>query len=170
MPRLPLIILGAAVIVALALAALGVSAATARLNQPPQQPIAFSHSFHVSELGLACAFCHRNAAQGVAAGVPSVEQCMFCHTVVGAGNPEIEKVRSASANQKPIDWQRVYRLPDHVRFTHEPHIRAQLDCSACHGQVEKMTQVRQAAPLGMAQCLACHRQREGPTDCSFCHY
>lgn len=170
MPLRPLAILAAAVIVVVALAALGVSAAASRLNQPPEQPIAFPHSFHVSELGLDCAFCHRNAARTVEAGIPSVEQCMFCHSVVGAGNPEIEKLRTAWADQKPIQWRRVYRAPDTVRFTHEPHIRSQVACSACHGQVEKMTVARAAGPLGMAQCLACHRQRGAPTDCSYCHY
>ncbi|MDP2660996.1 MAG: cytochrome c3 family protein [Dehalococcoidia bacterium] len=169
MPR-PLVILVAATLVVVVLIIVGYSAAASRLSQAPEQPIAFSHSFHVSDIGLQCMFCHRNAASSVEAGLPQVEQCMFCHTVVGAGNAEIEKVRTAFANQKPIDWKRVYRVPDIVRFTHEPHIRAQLDCSACHGQVEKMTLARPAGPLGMAQCVSCHRQRGAPADCEYCHY
>jgi len=169
MPRLPLIIL-AAVILLVLLAVVGITAAASRLSQAPEQPVAFTHSFHVSELGLACTFCHRNAARTVEAGIPSVEQCMFCHLVVGAGNPEVEKVRSAAAKQQPIEWRRVYRMPDVVRFTHEPHIRAQVDCFACHGRVDKMTVARAEDPLGMRECVTCHRQRGAPTDCSFCHY
>lgn len=170
MPKKPLIVLAAAGVTVVLLAVLGLTVAASRLNQPPEQPVAFTHSFHVSNLGLNCAFCHRNAGQSVEAGMPPVEQCMFCHTVVGAGNPEIEKVRSAWISQKPIEWKRVYRVPDVVRFTHEPHIRAQVDCSACHGQVEKMGLARQESPVGMPQCINCHRQRGAPTDCSFCHY
>ncbi len=170
MPRLPLILLAAVVIVGVVLVAVGLSAASSHLNEAPQQPVAFSHSFHTSDLGLSCTFCHRNVARTVEAGLPPVELCLFCHAVVGAGNPEIEKVRAAFINQKPIDWKRVYRVPDIVRFTHEPHIRAGVDCSNCHGQVEKMTLARPAGPLGMAQCVSCHRQRGAPTDCSYCHY
>lgn len=170
MPRTPLIIAAAVVIIVVLLATLGISAAASRLNQAPEQPVAFVHSFHVSDLGLACTFCHRNAAQTVEAGLPAVEQCMFCHTIVGAGNPEIEKVRAAWVAQKPLDWKRVYRMPDVVRFTHEPHIRAQVDCSACHGRIDKMGLAKQEVPLTMPQCVSCHRERGAPTDCSFCHY
>lgn len=166
---LPLILLTALAIL-VAVIVVGVSAASSHLTEAPPQPIAFAHSLHVSDLGLQCTFCHRNVDKSVEAGLPPVELCMFCHSVVGAGNPEIEKVRTAFANQKPIDWNRVYRVPDIVRFTHEPHIRAQLDCSNCHGDVAKMTLARPAGPLGMAQCIGCHRERGAPTDCSYCHY
>ncbi len=170
MPKLPLIVLAAVVIVVAVLVVLGLSAAGSHLSGAPEQPVAFSHSFHVSDLGVDCKFCHRSATTTVEAGLPPVELCMFCHTVVGAGNAEIEKVRTAFANQRPIDWKRVYRVPDIVRFTHEPHLRAGVDCSNCHGDVAKMTLARPAGALGMAQCVGCHRQRGAPTDCSYCHY
>lgn len=158
------------VAVGVALVAVGGPLLTARLSRAAEQPIAFSHPLHASELGIECAFCHRNATKGVEAGIPAVEQCMFCHVVIGTGKPEVEKLRSAYGRQQPINWQRVYRVPDVVRFTHEPHLQAKVSCDRCHGEVEKMSQVRQARPLGMAQCVACHRENNAPTDCTTCHY
>lgn len=170
MPIRPLIIVAAVVIAVVVLAWAGFAVAGSQNGDAGAQPIAFSHTFHTSDLGLQCTFCHRNVTKTVEAGLPPVELCMFCHTVAGAGNPEVEKVRSAFAEQRPINWNRVYRVPDIVRFTHEPHIRAQLDCSNCHGDLTRMTTARAAGPLGMAQCLTCHRQKGASADCSTCHY
>ncbi|MCE2462374.1 MAG: hypothetical protein J4F46_00435 [Dehalococcoidia bacterium] len=101
----------------------------------PDQPIAFPHTVHVEDQGIQCEFCHRNVTKGDAATVPAVEQCLFCHkTVTGEDHPEIAKLleyggMDASGNMdpsvtpQPIDWERVHRVPDHVQFAHEPHIR-----------------------------------------------
>jgi hypothetical protein len=137
---------------------------------PPTQPIAFDHRIHTQVAGLDCAYCHRTAATGVTAGLPDVQQCVGCHVTVGQGQPEIEKVRNAWVRQQAIDWQRVHRLPDHTRFTHEAHIQAGLACSACHGEVSQMQQIVQVRSLKMADCVACHQQNNAPTECSTCHY
>ena len=101
----------------------------------PDQPIAFPHTVHVQDQGIQCEFCHRNVTKGDAATVPAVEQCLFCHkTVTGETNPEIAKLLKfggldasgsvdPSSTPQPIDWERVHRVPDHVQFAHEPHIR-----------------------------------------------
>jgi hypothetical protein len=101
----------------------------------PDQPIAFPHSVHVQENGIQCEFCHRSVTIGDSATVPAVEQCMFCHTTItGQDNPEIAKLLEhaglsatgapdESIEAQPIDWERVHRMPDHVQFAHEPHIR-----------------------------------------------
>lgn len=135
-----------------------------------QQPIEFSHAVHAGALQLDCQFCHRTAATSPQAGVPPVEQCMFCHSVVTTGHPDIAKVREAWATGQPITWERVHILPDHTRFLHEPHIRAGVSCATCHGQVERMPVVRQVRDLKMGDCVACHRQSGARTDCAVCHY
>ncbi|MBI4308344.1 MAG: cytochrome c3 family protein [Chloroflexi bacterium] len=162
---IPLIILGGAI---------GVSRVAAQVAAGPVQPIFFQHSVHAGTLQIQCTFCHRNAEQGAAATVPAVEQCMFCHNVAGKALPEVQKVLAAWADgdpqkQTPIDWIRVHRVPDHVKFAHEPHIRAGFECSTCHGAVETMDQVRQVRPLNMSDCVTCHRQNDAPTDCVTCH-
>jgi hypothetical protein len=137
---------------------------------PPTQDIAFDHRVHVQVAGLDCAFCHRTTGTGVTAGLPDVQQCMDCHQTVGQGQPEIEKVRTAWVQQQAIDWQRVYRLPDHTRFTHDAHIQAGIPCGTCHGEVSQMQQVVPVRSLKMADCIACHQQHNAPTECSTCHY
>ncbi len=106
----------------------------------PDQPIDFPHTVHVEQAGIQCEFCHRNVTEGAAATVPAVEQCLFCHKTVngmpvqGEENAEIVKLLAhgglgadgmvnPEVTPQPIDWERVHRVPDHVQFFHEPHIR-----------------------------------------------
>lgn len=154
----------------------------------PVQPIGFPHTVHAGTvdnggLGLECSFCHRNVDKGASATVPSVEQCMFCHSqVVGTtetAQAEISLLRSKADLGEPIDWVRVHRLPDHVQFVHDAHIRYFTEnngmstkqvCSTCHGSVETMTQVKPVRSLKMGDCVDCHRENSAPTDCATCHY
>ena len=152
----------------------------------PDQPIAFPHTVHVEDAGINCAFCHRNVAIGEEASVPAVEQCMFCHaTIADEDNPEIALLVAHFNEGQPIDWVRVHRLPDHVQFAHEPHIRfltqvqglsIEATCATCHGQVREMEKVEQVRSLKMGDCVDCHRDNtkftdnKDITDCTTCHY
>ncbi|MFQ5860460.1 MAG: cytochrome c3 family protein [Dehalococcoidia bacterium] len=144
----------------------------------PEQPVGFTHVTHAQTLGIDCTFCHRTATTSAAATIPAVEQCMFCHQVVGRDNPEVQKVLEAWEQGNPIQWVRVHRLPDHVHFVHEAHLRVGIQCSDCHGDVGSMEQVRQVRSLRMGDCVDCHRKGvtfndepiTGPTDCVTCHY
>ncbi|MBI4302031.1 MAG: cytochrome c3 family protein [Chloroflexi bacterium] len=136
----------------------------------PSQPVDFPHSLHAGALGVSCLFCHRGAATNPAAEFPSVEQCMFCHRVIGKGNPEVEKVVAAWEAGQPINWLRINRLPDHVHFDHQAHSLAGVTCSTCHGQVEGMAKIHKIRSLKMKDCLSCHRAKNAPTECSTCHY
>ena len=148
------------------------------LNDGPEQPIAFPHPHHVQQIGLDCTFCHRNVTKGTAASVPAVGLCMTCHKTVGDDKPEVQKLRNFHANGAPINWVRVHRVPDHVNFVHEPHIRhfseqyggASGTCQLCHGDVGSMMKVRQVKSLKMGFCVDCHRDNNAPTDCTTCHY
>lgn len=167
-------VLAAAMIVILLAIIGGGTVVANQLNQGPEQPIGFTHFTHASTLQLDCTFCHRNVDKGSNASVPAVEQCMFCHRVVEEGGrpgsaAEIAKVREAFQNGEPIDWIRVHRVPDHVRFVHSAHIKAGVSCATCHGAVEQTTRVAQVRPLKMGDCVSCHRQNNAPTDCTTCH-
>jgi hypothetical protein len=142
----------------------------AQPNPAPRQPLAFDHQVHVQGAGIDCAFCHRAAFSGPTAGMPDLQQCMGCHVIVGQGQPDIEQLRNAWSDQRPIDWVRVHRLPDHTRFTHAAHAQAGVACSTCHGNVDSMHQVSQARSLKMNDCIACHQATSAPTECATCHY
>ena len=179
-------------------------------QQTFDQPIDFPHTIHASMnrlehvaadgqtmegLGLDCTFCHRTVTTQANAGIPPVGFCATCHEVIGsADNNEINILRDAAGiigddGKEPINWRRVHRLPDHVRFVHEPHIRYLTQnpsevkgttdgvtqgpsavCSTCHGNVAAMEQVEQVESLKMGQCVDCHRDNGAPTDCVACHH
>jgi hypothetical protein len=187
-------------------------------DQPVEQPIPFPHPTHagtdtlvdangitrsgedgqpLTGLGLDCTFCHRTVETSAAAGIPPVELCTFCHRVVGSSEKvTLEQLRGVGLEPfvGAINWQRVHRVPDHVRFIHDPHIRALTKdpsiiknnpnityaddgtvspsqvCTTCHGDVKTMDAVKQVEPLKMGQCVNCHRDNQAPTDCAACHY
>ena len=186
-------------------------------DQSVEQPIAFPHTIHagaavytnstgdqVQGLGMDCTFCHRTVTSQANAGVPPVQFCAYCHQVIGGEESEpLTQVRMAAGivgdEPHPIDWKRVHRMPDHVRFVHEPHVRFLMDhpdavkksldnpdaltggangsnmgaaavCSTCHGDVAAMEEVAQVEELKMGQCVDCHRDNNAPTDCASCHH
>ena len=168
------------------------------LGNAPAQPVAFPHTVHVADNNIQCEFCHRNVTKGASATVPAVETCLFCHQNIDGGSAdsqvEIQKVRDAFDTDTPINWERVHRLPDHVRFIHEAHIRyftdddipvkygingeelaetpdVALTCTICHGDVGNKVEVQPKAgqSLKMGTCLDCHRNNSVPTDCTVCH-
>ena len=152
-------------------------------DEGPDQPIDFPHTTHVQELGLDCTFCHREVAKSAQATIPAVGLCMTCHQAVAgsteSAQAEIKKLRDAFSDGDAIDWLRVHRVPDHVHFVHEAHIKffserdgveASAVCSTCHGDVGSMEKVRQVRTLKMSDCVDCHRDNGAPTDCTTCHY
>ena len=102
---------------------LGLPLAVYGQSEGPDQPIAFPHTVHVQQIGLDCTFCHRNVTVGAAATIPAVGLCMTCHKTVGDDKPEVDKLRATFDAARAIDWVRVHRVPDHVQFVHEAHIR-----------------------------------------------
>ena len=66
----------------------------------------------------------------------------------------------ALRDNKPLEWTRVNDLPDFVYFSHKIHIHQGVGCATCHGRVDKMPLLVQAAPLLMGWCLDCHRAPE----------
>ena len=166
--RLVLILLPPALLATLALL-LAAPPIVGALQPPVEQPIAFPHPQHVQLAQLDCQFCHRMAAVSAEAGLPAVEQCVMCHQVVRQDSPEVQKLIQAWNSQQPIEWNRIHRVPDTVRFEHEAHIKAGIDCTVCHGPVQEMTQVKQVRPLNMGDCINCHRERSAPSDCTVCH-
>ncbi|MEE9198615.1 MAG: cytochrome c3 family protein [Dehalococcoidia bacterium] len=178
---IPLVGLGGAIVVVLAVVFITRAVFTTPfqafgMGAAPDQPIDFPHDVHVETVGIECTFCHRTAATGEAAGIPAIEQCLFCHKDLGEGDfvradsPELVKLRDFFDAGIPIDWERVHRLPDHVQFVHQPHITAGLACSTCHGDVGAMAKVEQVRDLKMGDCVDCHRANNAPTDCVTCHY
>ena len=151
-------------------ATLAIAAGLRRAPFAPEQPIDFSHRDHIREDQLDCELCHSGARRSAFAGIAPVERCMGCHRYVLPRHPEVTKLRRAWDAGKTIDWVKVYALPRFVRFNHEAHALAGVNCDTCHGDVASMTRVVQVVDLTMGWCVTCHRERHAPDDCLSCHY
>lgn len=149
----------------------------------PNQPIYFSHKVHPGDNKISCLYCHGGAQDSKHATIPSVNMCMNCHMAVkeytGApiirddgttvdANAEIKKLyayagwnpdtKTYDKPGKPIQWVKIHNLPDFVYFNHSQHVKVgQVACQTCHGEIQKMSQVKQFADLSMGWCVNCHR-------------
>jgi len=92
--------------------------------------------------------------------MPSTNTCMNCHKQLWADSPYLEPVRESFRTGKPIEWIRVHDLPDFAYFNHSIHVNKGVGCSTCHGRVDEMPIIYQAASLQMEWCLECHRAPE----------
>lgn len=139
---------------------------------PVVQPIAFNHQRHVQE-DLACADCHGGVEQGPYATIPTIQQCLLCHSEPQGRHPDEPKIREYAEQGKAIPWIRVNRLPGHVYFSHQAHVRwAKLDCADCHGDMKQAVAPvtrPQIDHLDMAACMRCHEERGASLDCVACH-
>ncbi len=152
----------------------------------PKQPIYYSHKVHAGVNQISCLYCHGNAWESKQAAIPSVNVCMNCHKSIkeykGAplydeegseinGTAEIAKLYKFAgfdpknpdkwdpSKAKPIQWERIHNLPDHVYFNHSQHVRAgKVQCQTCHGEITAMDEVKQFSELSMGWCVNCHRE------------
>ena len=149
----------------------------------PIQPIYYSHQVHAGDNQISCLYCHSGAQDSKHANIPSVNVCMNCHMAVKdyGGKPLIkEDGSSVNANAEiqklykyagwnpstktydkpgqPIEWIRIHNLPDLVYFNHSQHVKVgRVQCQTCHGEIQKMGEVKQFADLSMGWCINCHR-------------
>jgi len=130
------------------------------MNIAKEQPIPFSHQRHVAGNGLDCRFCHTSVENSNFAGVPPTETCMTCHSQILSDAPMLQPVHQSWKSGEPIEWTRVYDLPDFVYFDHSIHIAKGMGCTTCHGEIDQMRLTRKANTLYMAWCLECHKAPE----------
>ncbi len=126
----------------------------------PEQPVPFSHKHHSGELGLDCRNCHQQVETLATAGLPPTHTCMTCHHEIWNQAPMLAPVRDSLANNDPLHWIRVNRLPDYVYFNHSIHVTKGVGCSSCHGAVDQMQLTYAAKSFTMEFCLTCHRAPE----------
>ncbi len=127
----------------------------------PKQPIAYSHKLHAGQYKIDCNYCHTGVNKGKSAHIPAANVCMNCHGVIKKESPEIQKIYAAIEENRPIEWVRVHNLPDLAYFNHAQHVNVgNIECTTCHGEIEKMEVVEQRSSLTMGWCIDCHRKTE----------
>ena len=163
-------------------------AANQEQGYQPAQPIEFSHAIMAGKHEIECLYCHGGATKGAHAGIPTVAECMKCHSEIQTKDARGEIKASIAAllehwkEKKPIEWVKVHDLADFVYFDHSRHMNAKtgLECADCHGDVANMERVQRVHSLKMGWCLDCHMQpppkdaapgqlTRAPIHCSACH-
>jgi hypothetical protein len=137
----------------------------------PAQPISFSHRVHAGVKAINCRFCHPYVERSEHAGLPEMEKCFFCHKYIIPTHPEILKEKEYFEKGRPVPWVRIFYVPDFVKFRHQPHLLwGKLDCTDCHGQVERMDRLQKKA-FKMKFCIDCHKVKKAQLDCWLaCHH
>jgi Cytochrome c7 and related cytochrome c len=137
----------------------------------PVQPIAYTHKVHLAN-GMQCVQCHVGVDTGPDAQLPSVKVCMMCHQAIATDKPEIQKLAAYYRRGEDIPWQRVYDYPReaHVKFNHAPHLRADVECKVCHGDMAQQTVAVRSVDLTMGYCVDCHKTKGASIDCNTCHF
>ena len=181
------------------------SGASSSQGREPVQPINFPHPKHAGSveqggLGMNCLYCHYSANKALDPAIPAVNTCMGCHLLIqgkaDSSKAQIKKIAEYYNKKLPIPWVRIHKVPDYVQFPHMRHVNAGVTCQSCHGQVQNMNRVYQAASLNMGWCINCHVNgynaseghrlagapdsviqaaaaepaRKARYDCSVCHY
>lgn len=138
--------------------------------EPLPQPIAFPHMVHVTGYGLDCRHCHSSADKSQYVNIPSVRKCMTCHRTIATDKPEVKALAQFWKEKKPVPWNKVIDVPNHVYFPHQKMVNAMVPCLTCHPGMEHAWVAEQKREFGMGMCMDCHRKRKVSIDCWTCHY
>lgn len=144
----------------------------ARRGPAVSQPIAFNHRKHTQELGLNCEFCHAYVREGAHAGLPDASTCSMCHSNPVGTSAEAARVTELLTAGDPLRFNKLFRLPTHVFYTHRRHVGfGELECTNCHGGIADTERPpeRPLVRITMEFCMDCHREREQTLDCNGCH-
>jgi hypothetical protein len=153
------------------LAVLAIRLAVGR-EPPVPQPVQFNHLKHTQELQLACDFCHKYVRQGAHAGLPGAETCSICHSAPQGDSEEAARVTELLSEGDPLRFAKLFRMPDHVFYTHRRHVElGGLECATCHGAIAETERPpeRPLVRVTMTFCMDCHREREQTLNCNACH-
>jgi hypothetical protein len=154
------IVMVGGLVYATTLFAFGASPKTMAVGYAPTQPVPYSHALHAGKLGMDCRYCHNTVEKTAFAALPATQTCMNCHTKVWTNSAALQPLRDSWNTGEPVHWIKIHNLPNYVYFNHSAHVTHGVGCVECHGRIDRMDIVFQAAPLSMGWCLDCHRAPE----------
>ncbi len=134
-----------------------------------EQPFSFNHQIHRP---MDCTFCHPGAQAGIKAGLPKVEICLRCHATSPLNKSQYREVWSQAERGSPITWNKLTKVPSHVYFSHNRHVKlGGLACQQCHGNISMITSPPHFAlkDISMKNCRNCHQNANVTQDCAACH-
>ena len=142
------------------------------IRPEPVQPFPYTHQVHIERVQMQCVDCHEGVATGPMAKIPGINTCWGCHEFVVSEAPALKTMAEYIDRGEDFQWQRVYGWNEeaHVRFNHSPHIKAEVQCATCHGDVGQMTVAERVVDHSMGFCINCHKERGASNDCLTCHF
>lgn len=120
-------------------------------------PIPFNHALHGDSIGLDCSHCHTGVADQAHAYMPSKKDCLDCHRLPLTEKPAIEQLDTLLSKAEEFPWTHKKVLPEHVVFHHGLHFAANVQCTDCHGSMEKIHKnLYGGEHFTMQMCMNCH--------------
>jgi hypothetical protein len=156
---------------------------------PPQQlTVRFNHRKHVKDLRLTCTTCHdraRKSKHSADSLLPKATRCDACHltdhrnlgAVTKDGEDVISQCGFCHIGYKPGDGNKVARMvipKPNLKMNHAAHLRRNIGCGQCHGNVENIELATRDHLPRMRGCFGCHQLPEPARGqakgaCTTCH-
>jgi hypothetical protein len=147
----------------------------ASCSDPVTQPFPFSHKVHADN-EIECTACHQHPLTQTISGLPTVKDCLDCHDEPqgeGAAEEQFRTMAKALVDEgKPLVWNRLFHVPDHVYYSHRRHVvLGNVPCKSCHGTMGESASPPSSPPVDITMdfCISCHEDKQVPTDCVTCH-
>ena len=128
-------------------------------NVVVEQPVPFSHKYHVADDGIDCRYCHTSVEDSSFAGIPPTRTCMNCHSLLFANSPFLGTRRASyrpayrSMESRPQAGRfRLFRSQHSHREGHRLRHVATAGSRDAAGAPSRLLQ--------MEWCIDCHRQPE----------
>jgi len=144
--------------------------------------ITFPHRPHVQDYGAICTDCHYNVKHDKhtpTTNRPRMVACWSCHDqettsclkchpkgehLLLSLMPRHETIKASICNQCHEGYEERVQSKYEIDFKHPPHLKASMDCSVCHENVNLHGQIVKSRE----ECLSCHHN-EVKKDCVACH-
>lgn len=131
----------------------------------------FSHRHHIEDEELTCENCHKGADKGNPTK-PTVETCMKCHKGLDEKKPVERRLASYLVNGQLPGQAAEAKAPSDIKFSHQAHLGAKLQCVNCHKDVAKSKSLSGNMKPSMKDCVTCHSKVENvnvKNNCAYCH-
>lgn len=128
--------------------------------------IIFSHQ-SPNHVQVPCATCHLQESRYEPTR-PSERVCALCHQIGDHAKP----TQTCAKCHTRIDFSAAgLPRPSYrdSKFLHEPHLKADLACVACHRDQNNAKTYHDVHFPTMQECVQCHQQRQAAHECSTCH-
>jgi len=132
-------------------------------GQTQKANLIFSHKYHITELEISCADCHKAASSMESQDnlLPDHESCGACH--------EIDD-NCKMCHKEDRDPSAVPRIQNYInKYPHGTHQGESFTCEKCHKDIEKSENIEDKHLPKMVLCVQCHDNKNQDEYCLFCH-